>query len=145
MEERIMANWRKAGVSVVLGVIFVALIVGGCATQQTTRQQMVVSEYMLQKAGFKKWGVTNDTPKRAALMANIPKGQITKFEGDGTPYYVYNDPNHNVLYTGDETAYQNYLHLAHGQNLCQVTKGSNNSQFWGCFQEYEQRHKQGLE
>lgn len=140
-----MANGRKAGVGVVLGLICLTLIVGGCATQQANRQQMVVSEYMLQKAGFKKWGVNYDTPKRAALMDNIPKGQITKFEGDGTPYYVYNDPNHNILYTGDESAYQNYLALSHGKNLCQVTKGSNNAQFWGCFQEYEQRHKQGLE
>jgi len=140
-----MANGRKAGVSVVVGLIFLTLIVGGCATVRTDRQQMVVSEYMLQKAGFKKWDVNTQTPKRIALMQNIPKGQITKFDSNGTPYYVYNDPNHDVLYSGDETAYQNYLRLAHGQNLCSVTQGTNNAQFWGCFQEYEQRHKAGLE
>lgn len=136
---------RKAGISLVLGIIFLVLIVGGCATQRASKQQMVVSEYMIQKAGFKRWGVNFDTPKRAALMNNIPKGQITKFQSDGTTYYVYNDPNHDVLYTGDERAYQNYLALSHGKNVCQVTQGTNNAQFWGCFQEYEQRHKAGLE
>jgi hypothetical protein len=136
---------RKVGVGVVLGLICLALIVGGCATQRAGTQQTVVSEYMLQKAGFKRWNVNYQTPERAALMSSVPKGQLTKFDADGKAYYVYNDPNHSTLYTGNERAYQNYLALSHGKNVCQVTKGNNNAQFWGCFQDYEQRHKQGLE
>jgi hypothetical protein len=140
-----MTTRGEALVNVVVGVLLLVMLVGGCATQQANLKQMVVSEYVLQKAGFKRWGVNYQTPKRAALMQNVPKGQITKFDADGQTYYVYNDPNHDALYTGDENAYQNYLHLAHGQNVCQVTQGSNNAQFWGCFQEYQQRHQQGLE
>ena len=140
-----MANGWKARVSVAVGVIFVVMLMGGCAAQQANTQQMVVSEYVLQKAGFKKWDVNYQTPKRAALMQNVPKGQITQFDADGKTYYVYNDPNHDTLYTGDENAYQNYLALSHGQNVCQAVKGTNNAQFWGCFQEYQQRHQQGLE
>ena len=140
-----MGIGRKAGINVVLGVIFLALIVGGCATQRAGTQQTVVSEYVLQKAGFKRWNVNYQTPERAALMSSVPKGQLTKFEGDGKTYYVYNDPNHDALYTGNEIAYQNYLSLSHGKNVCQVNQGSNNANFWGCFQDYEQRRKKGLE
>ena len=140
-----MANRRQARVSVVVGIILLAMLFGGCAAQKANLQQMVVSEYVLQKAGFKKWGINYQTPKRAALMNNVPKGQITKFDADGKVYYVYNDPNHDALYTGDQTAYDNYLALSHGQNVCQVVKGNDSAQFWGCFQEYEQRRQQGLE
>lgn len=140
-----MADGRKVRINVVVGVILLVMLAGGCAAQKANLQQMVVSEYVLQKAGFKKWDVNYQTPKRAALMNNVPKGQITKFDADGRIYYVYNDPNHDTLYTGDQNAYQNYLALSHGQNLCRVVKGTNNAQFWGCFQEYEQRHQQGLE
>lgn len=140
-----MANGWKTRFYIALGIILAVSIVGGCAAQKENLKQMVVSEYMLQKAGFQKWDVNTQTPKRAALMNNVPKGQITKFDADGKTYYVYSDPNHDTLYTGDENAYQNYLALAQGQNLCQVTRGTNNAQFWGCFQEYQQRHQQGLE
>jgi hypothetical protein len=140
-----MANGRGARVNVVVGVIILVVLFGGCATERATTQQMVVSEYMLEQAGFKKWPVDYETPNRQALMLSIPKGQITTYEMGGKVYHVYNDPNHAALYLGDETAYQNYLALAHGQNLCRSVKGANNTQFWSCFQEYEQRKKQGLE
>jgi hypothetical protein len=140
-----MAKGRMAGVSVLLWLVFLALIVGGCATQKADTQKDVVSEFVLKQAGFKKWNVNYQTPERAAMMSSVPKGQLTKFDADGKTYYVYNDPNHDAIYTGDEIAYQNYLHLAHGQNACQVTHGTNNANFWGCFQDYEQRHKAGAE
>jgi hypothetical protein len=125
-------------------LVIILMLVGGCASRPAT-QQTVVSEYMLQKAGFKKWDVNEETPKRTALMNNIPKGQISTFEADGKTYYVYNAENSKALYVGDPTAYQNYLSMAHGQNLCQRVTGANNTQFWSCFQEYEQRQQQGLE
>ena len=62
-----MANGWKARVSVAVGIIIVAMLAGGCAAQQANTQQMVVSEYVLQKAGFKKWDVNYQTPKRAAM------------------------------------------------------------------------------
>ena len=139
-----MANWREASVNVAVGIILLVMLFGGCAGRETT-QQMVVSEYMLQQAGFKKWDVNEETPNRQALKLNTPRGQMTTYEMGGKVYHIYNDPNYNTLYVGDETAYQNYLALAHGRNICQTVEGSNNTQFWSCFQEHEQRQKQGLE
>ena len=91
------------------------------------------------------WDVNEETPNRQALKLNTPRGQMTTYEMGGKVYHIYNDPNYNTLYVGDETAYQNYLALAHGRNICQTVEGSNNTQFWSCFQEHEQRQKQGLE
>jgi hypothetical protein len=140
-----MANGRTARLNVAVGIILLVMLFVGCATERATTQQMVVSEYMLEQAGFKKWPVSYETPNRQALMLSIPKGQITTYEMGGKVYHVYNDPNHAALYLGDETAYQNYLSLAHGQNVCRRVEGANNTQFWSCFQEYQQRHQKGLE
>ncbi len=154
-----MNGW-KARVSGALAIISCILWLGGCAgdsaidrigtgdnlaglTGRPVTKEMVVSEYILEQAGFKKWPITEETPKRAALANNIPIGQITTFEMDGKVYHVYNDQNHKTLYVGDQAAYQNYLALAHGQNLCRRTTRSDGSQFWECYQEYEGRHKQG--
>jgi hypothetical protein len=139
-----MANNQETRVNVAVGIIFLIMLFCGCAGSPTT-QQMVVSEYMLQNAGFQKWDVNEETPKRAALMNNIPKGQITTFTSNGTVYHVYSDEQSKTLYVGDAAAYQKYLSMAHGQNICQRVEGSNNSQFWSCFDEYQQRRQQGLE
>jgi hypothetical protein len=112
-------------------------------TGRPTTKEMVVSEYILEQAGFQKWPINEETPKRAALANNIPIGQITTFTMGGQVYHVYNDQNHKALYVGDQAAYDKYLVLAHGQNLCRKTTGSDGSQFWECYQELEQRHKQG--
>ena len=150
-----MGNGWKARGGVTLAIISCIVLLSGCAgadrigtgdniaglTGRPTVKEMVVSEYILEQAGFKKWPINEDTPKRAALANNIPIGQITTFEMDGQVYHVYNDQNHHTLYVGDQVAYQNYLRLAHGQNLCRRSTGSDGSQFWECYQEHEQRHK----
>jgi hypothetical protein len=108
-------------------------------------QQTVTTTYLLEQAGFKKLPVYEHyTRSRAALMNNIPIGKITTFEAGGSTHYVYNDEKFNTLYVGDELAYQKYLSLAQGQNVCQIVKGPSGEQFWSCMQEYEQRRKQGL-
>jgi hypothetical protein len=149
-------RWR-ARLGGALAIISCVMALNGCAgvdrigtgdnlaglTDRPTTKEMVVSEYILEQAGFKKWPINEETPKRAALASNIPIGQMTTFEMGGQVYHVYNDQNHKALYVGDQAAYQNYLALAHGQKLCRRTTGSDGSQFWECYQEYEQRHKQG--
>lgn len=151
-----MVNGWTARVGVTLAIVSCIMLLNGCAgverigtgdnltgiTGRPTTDQMVVSEYILEQAGFKKWPINEETPKRAALANNIPIGQITTYERGGQVYHVYNDQNHKMLYVGDEAAYQNYLVLARGQNLCRRTTGSNGSQFWECYQEYETRHRQ---
>jgi hypothetical protein len=155
-----MAYGRKGRLSGALAIAFCIMWLSGCAgvdrigtgdnlaplTGRPTSDQMVVSGYLLEQAGFKKMTVyPGYTRSRDALMSNIPIGQITTFEKDGKIYYVYNDATFKTLYIGDDAAYQKYLGLAHGQNLCRVTKGPNGEQFWSCMQEYELRKKQGLE
>lgn len=152
-----MVKAWTAWVGGTLAIISGFVLLSGCAgvdrigtgdnlaglTGRPTVPEMVVSEYILEQAGFQKWPISAETPKRAALASNIPIGQITTFEMGGKVYHVYNDQNHKVLYVGDQAAYQNYLALAHGQKLCRRTTGSDGSQFWACYQEHEQRHKQG--
>ena len=149
-----LKRW-KSWVSGTLAIVPCIMLLGGCAdvsrigtgdnlaglTGRSTTKEMVVSEYILEQAGFKKWPISEETPKRAALANNIPIGQITTFEMDGKVYHVYNDQNHKALYIGDQAAYENYLALAQGKNLCRMTTGSEGSQFWECYQEYEQRHQ----
>jgi hypothetical protein len=140
-----MADGREARMNATVWVILLAMLFGGCAYGPTT-QQTVTTTYLLEQAGFKKLPVyENYTRSRAALMNNIPIGKITTFEAGGSTHYVYNDEKFNTLYVGNELAYQRYLSLSHGQTVCKVVKGSSGEQFWSCMQEYEQRHKQGLE
>jgi hypothetical protein len=155
-----MTDGRETRMKMAVWGILLVILIGGCAgadrigtgdnlaglTGRPTSDQMVVSGYLLEQAGFKKMPVyPGYTRSRDALMNNIPIGQITTFEKDGKTYYVYNDATFKTLYMGDDAAYQKYLALAHGQNLCRVTKGPNGEQFWSCMQEYELRKKQGLE
>ncbi|MHB9072424.1 MAG: hypothetical protein ACYC6G_02745 [Desulfobaccales bacterium] len=155
-----MANTRGARVNAAVWVIISIMAFSGCAdvayvgtgdniaglTGRPTTKQDAVSGYLLEQAGFKKLPVYQHyTRSRAALADNIPIGKITTFESGGTIHYVYNDGHYNVLYVGDELAYQKYLSLTHGRNVCQVVKGEHGEQFWSCMQEYEQRLKQGLE
>ena len=141
-----MACGREARMKVAVWGILLIMVFGGCASYGPTTEQTVVTSNLLEQAGFKKWPVYEHyTRSRAALMNNIPIGQITTFEAGGSTYYVYNDEKFNALYVGDELAYQRYLGFAQGQNVCRVVKGSSGEQFWSCMQEYEQRHKQGLE
>jgi hypothetical protein len=145
-----MAEGRKVWGNIVVWAIVLLMLFSGCAyeptRQQTVRTETVTTEYMLENAGFQKWPVHQEyTPKRSALMSNIPKGQITTFRMNGSVYHVYSDEDSQTLYVGDELAYQRYLSMAQGGNVCRRVEGSGGSEFWACFQEYEQRRRQGLE
>lgn len=143
-EEGMMADGREARMNGAVWVILFIILFGGCAYGPTT-QQTVTTTYLLEQAGFRKMKVHEHYDRNlAALMNNIPIGKITTFEAGGSTQYVYNDEKFNTLYVGDELAYQRYLSLAHGQNVCQLVKGPSGEQFWSCMQEYEQRHKQDL-
>jgi hypothetical protein len=150
-----MANGWKAKLGGALVIVSCIMLSSGCAdvdrigtgdnmaglTGRPTLDQMVVSIYILEQAGFKKWPINYQTPERAALASSTPIGQITTFEMGGKVYHVYNDQNHNALYVGDQAAYESYLSLSHGKNVCRRVHGTNNAQFWSCYQEYEKLHK----
>ncbi len=131
-----MANRRKAGFSAGLFLVLITILLYGCAGGQAT-EQLVVTEYFLTDAGFKPFGVNDTTPKSQALLANIPKGKITAFNADGGSYYVYGDESSNTLYVGDEAAYQKYLSMSKGKQVCEKVDAASSVGFWSCFDELQ--------
>jgi hypothetical protein len=131
----------------VILLILAAFLLNGCVgggetvveTGGQTLQQQVTTEYLLTTAGFKRLVVTNDTPRTAALLNNIPQGQLVVYQRDGQTYHAYADVAHQTLYLGDQAAYQRYETLAKGRNLCVRVPGANAVQFWGCMQEFQER------
>ena len=144
-----MAKWNSAWFLARICLILVALLVCGCAgggqtlteTGGQTLPQEVTTEYLLTAAGFKRWEVNDDTPKRQALLENISPGKLTTYKRDGEVYHTYADVGSNVLYIGDDTAYQRYLTLAGNRKLCQRVPGTNQAQFWECMQESQEGRK----
>jgi len=127
---------RKDAIYAALLFIFAALLLHGCAGKQTT-QQVVKTEYFLTQAGFEKWDVNMETPKRQALLTSIPKGKITTFEKGGLTYHAYADEGGQALYVGDDAAYQKYLSMTRGRKLCERVTAPDSSQFWTCYDEFQ--------
>jgi hypothetical protein len=113
-----------------------ALMLAGCAGGLAT-QNLVMTEYFLEKAGFQKWDVNDTTPKRQALLGSIPRGKITTFERGGVTYHAYTDEAAQRLYVGDDAAYQKYLSMSQGRKLCERVVAPDSSQFWSCYDEYQ--------
>ncbi|MFA5109849.1 MAG: hypothetical protein WC443_00435 [Desulfobaccales bacterium] len=132
-----MVNWRKVGL-VAVWLVCGALLFCGCAERQAAVRDQVTTEYLLSQAGFTQYKPNMETPKTQALLDALPGGQITTFNANGVPYHAYPDKLSNVLYVGDAAAYQKYVGLAQGRNLCQRVDAPNSEGFWVCFQELQQ-------
>ena len=136
-----MPNLRKAGGNAAIWLIFVILLVGGCAGGQAT-QSRVINEYMLTDAGFGTLPVNETTPNRVALYDASGKGTFTTYIQDGNRYYVYIDTFSRTLYIGDEAAYQKFLSMEKDKSLCRSLDASDSAPFWSCFQEFQKVKKQ---
>ena len=139
-----VANWRQARSKTAIGFILVAILFYGCAGGQVRSggqplQEVVIDEYMLTKAGFTPHKPNMETPKTQALLDALPSGQVTTFTGDGKVYHAYPDKRSNILYIGDEAAYDKYVSMAQGKKVCQRVDAPDSSGFWGCFQEMQQK------
>lgn len=137
LEEGMMPSWRKVRSYAAIFLIFSITLLNGCVGGQTSGQQIVSPLYMLTTAGFQKWDINNETPKRQALMNNIPPGKITTYKANGGTYHVYADQDSNSLYVGDAVAYEKYLRMSKGQQVCERVEGTNQQEFWGCFVEFQ--------
>ena len=124
-----MTKWRAVKFYGAFFLVISTLCFSGCAGGQTT-QQLVVTEYLLKDAGFKAFEVNDTTPERQAILDAIPRGKITTFTGDAGVYHVYADEGSKTLYMGDEAAYQKYLSLAKGRQLCERVDAPNSAPFW---------------
>lgn len=131
-----MKVWSKDSVIAALFLILLAILFNACAGGQTT-QELVTTEYFLEKAGFQKLAVNETTPKRQALLENIPRGKISTYQRDGETYHAYTDVAGQRLYIGDETAYQNYLTMTKGRQLCERVVGPDSAKFWTCYDEFQ--------
>ena len=139
-----MANRRQARSKTAIGFILVAILFYGCAGGQVESggqplQGVVVDEYILTKAGFTPYKPNMETPKTQALLDALPGGQVTTFRANGTAYHAYPDKRSNILYIGDQAAYDKYVSLAQGKKVCQRVDAPDSSGFWGCFQEMQQK------
>ena len=118
------------------------VLVCGCGAGGHTGQPLqsqVTTEYMLTQAGFTQYKPNMETPKTQALLDALPEGQVTTFRADGIAYHAYPDKRSNVLYVGNQAAYEKYVGHGHGQKLCQRVDAPNSAGFWGCFQEMQQK------
>jgi hypothetical protein len=143
-EEGMVANWRQARFYAAIGLILVAILLYGCAGGQVRSggqplRAVVIDEYMLTKAGFTPYKPNMETPKTQALLDALPSGQVTTFTGNGKIYHAYPDKGANILYVGDQAAYDKYVSMAQGKKVCQRVDAPDSSGFWGCFQEMEQK------
>jgi len=137
---------KVAGLSTVVCFILVSMLSIGCgggrgpiASGQEHQQQEVGTEYLLDQAGFRKYQVNQNMPQQEALLSALPKRTVTTYERDGKKFHAYGDKDTRTLYIGDDTAYQRYLSLAKGRNICQVRSGGGESaNFWNCLDEYRQ-------
>lgn len=138
-----MANWRQAGSNAVIGLIFLSILFGGCGGGGggglPPLQEQVTTEYLLSKAGFTQYKPNLETPKTQALLDALPAGQITTFRANGVAYHAYPDKRANILYIGDQAAYDKYAAMAQNQKVCQRVEAPDSAGFWGCFQEMQQK------
>ena len=139
MESRGQARSHAA-----IGLIFLAILFYGCAGGQVRSggqplQEVVIDEYMLTTAGFQKYKPNMETPKTQALLDALPGGQVTTFRANGVAYHAYPDKGSNILYVGDQAAYEKYVSMAQGKKVCQRVDAPDSSGFWGCFQEMQQK------
>jgi len=138
-----MARRGRAGFQAAIAWILLILLVSGCAgggetlsqTGGQTLTQEVTTEYLLATAGFQKWGINDETPKRQALLAALPPGKISTYQRNGQTYHVYADTGSGTLYVGDEAAYQRYLSLSGQRKVCERVTGPNQVHFWSCMEE----------
>ena len=137
-EEGMVANRRQARSNAVIGLIFLSILFWGCGGMQPLQDQ-VTTEYLLNQAGFTKYKPNMETPKTQALLDALPDGQVTTFKANGVPYHAYPDKRANVLYVGDQAAYEKYAAMAQDKKVCQRVDAAESSGFWGCFQEMQQK------
>lgn len=130
-----MIKWKQPWLTAAILIIVGVALIGGCGGGQSLQRE-VTTEYLLTTAGFQRWDVNQETPKRAALLDSLPNGQITTYIRDGEVLHAYPGAGSYIL-VGDEAAYQKYLSLARSRQLCRQATGANQEKFWVCMEEYQ--------
>ena len=113
-----------------IALAVVALVFAGC----TVPQNVARMEALMIKAGFQVRRA--DTAERLAHLKTLTPLKLVRHDRDGTPYYVYADPDGcQCVYVGNEAAYQRYRTLAQDSQAAAVQQlaegGSGDSMRWG--------------
>jgi hypothetical protein len=143
-EEGMMGNRRRAGLNAAIGLFFITLMFYGCGGAypgggMQPLQSQVTTEYMLGQAGFTQYKPNMETPRTQALLDALPEGTITTFRANGIAYHAYPDKRSNILYVGDQAAYEKYTGMSKDRNVCRRVEAPDSAGFWGCFQEMQQK------
>lgn len=94
----------RHGRLLLVGVLLVAGVLGGCQTEQ---QRVEQREDMLSAAGF--IIKPANTPERKAMLARLPAHKFVMRQNGDTVHYVYADPLVcGCLYVGTQQAYNQY-------------------------------------
>jgi uncharacterized protein YceK len=118
-------------------LVAAVLLTSGCAAIE--RANHSGTERLLSAAGFRV--LPANTSERQDSLASLPPWSIVrKFKGD-EPSYVYADPDHGVLFIGDEKAYTKFQQLAvdlriANDNMLAARMNLNAAQQWndwGCW------------
>lgn len=106
-----MTGMKTHRMSLIIGIMMalVTLVIGTMMTLVNGCSTTSSRENMLSAAGFKE--VPADTPERQVHLNSLPADKITPVQRNGTTYYTFADPKHNVLYVGQEAQYQEYRRL----------------------------------
>jgi hypothetical protein len=94
-------------------VTVLALLLTGCAAIQRANRQN--TERVLSAAGFKPHPA-NTAERQQSLAALTPYAIERKLRGNDF-YYVYGDPEQNIVYIGNQEAYSKYLQIRLQQQI----------------------------
>jgi hypothetical protein len=89
---------------------FCTASLAACNTEKPAQNATAHKEAILQQCGFKAIAATS--PQQQQQMATLPPDKISVVQRNGKRYYVFPDPQQQMLYVGrDEQflVYQNYL------------------------------------
>jgi hypothetical protein len=95
-------------------LVLAAAVLGftGCASLEAPN-----TESLLSAAGFKT--KTPSTPKQMAFYSNLSTFELERHVIKGQVVYTYADKKNQVIYFGDEAAYQRYRQLSLKQEIAE--------------------------
>jgi hypothetical protein len=100
---------------ILLTITTLLAFVAGCATTPTQR-----TEKLLVQSGFK--ALSASTPDQQQQIKALPPAKLSPIKRKGQTYYVFPDPQRNVVYVGKKAQYQAYQIAVQDQYLAQDGK-----------------------
>ena len=97
-----------------------ALLLGGCAAIEKANREN--AERVLSAAGFLPHPA--NTPDRMESLASLPPHKVVRKLRGGEFYYVYADPEQDIVYIGDQAAYGKYQELLIQQEIANENMGA---------------------